>query len=186
MGCLLVMCLIYSMSLVCAEIIVKNTDTYVENGLDVEEYFGTLPRCWFTLFNMIILDEWADILRPMKETSPVMVLPFICFSSVISFALMNVIIGVICTQTDEAIERYKSVQLDVKRGSRLRLVHQLATAIIDADVDGDGLVSPEEFECQEVKDTFSALELPKDFHSNELHVMADTDGDGKVTVYEFL
>merc|ERR1719498_962007 len=56
------------------------------------QYFGTVPRSMFTLFNLVIMVEDIEFSRHVAEKQPQVILFFMGFVIVTSFGLMNVIV----------------------------------------------------------------------------------------------
>ena len=69
------------------------------------QFFGSIPRAMFTLFNIALFSgDWDEVGRATIERQPYMfpfLLGFIMFTT---FGLMNVIIGVICENTMDAVQ----------------------------------------------------------------------------------
>merc|ERR1719262_539746 len=64
------------------------------------QYFGTLPRAMFTLFNLALLTEdWDNVGRATLEKQPYLLIFLLLFIAVNTFGLMNVIVGVIVDNT---------------------------------------------------------------------------------------
>jgi len=61
-----------------------------------QPYFESLFYSLFTLFQMMTLDEWADILGQVQEVYPWAWAPFIIFIVITGFVVVNLIIAVIC------------------------------------------------------------------------------------------
>ena len=61
-----------------------------------EDYFGRIDNTFFTLFQIMTLDAWADIAREVMEEFPWAWFPFIVFVIVTGFVVVNLIIAVIC------------------------------------------------------------------------------------------
>ena len=59
------------------------------------EQFGTLGAAFFTLFQLMTLDDWANIVKPAMEASPFAMLYFFPFIVVATFVVLNLFIGVI-------------------------------------------------------------------------------------------
>ena len=59
-------------------------------------YFGSLGWTFFTLFQMMTLDDWASICREVIEVYKWAWLPFILFVIISGFIIVNLIIAVIC------------------------------------------------------------------------------------------
>ncbi|MBY0537791.1 ion transporter [Patescibacteria group bacterium] len=58
------------------------------------EHFGNLHTAMFTLFQMMTLDAWSDIVRPLAETSMMAIPFFVSFIVVVVFILLSTIIGI--------------------------------------------------------------------------------------------
>jgi len=61
-------------------------------GDAMEEQFGTLGRSFFTLFQLMTLDDWANIVKPAMEHQP---WAWVFFMPFITFVVLNLFIGVI-------------------------------------------------------------------------------------------
>ncbi|CAB9498404.1 dependent L-type calcium channel subunit alpha [Seminavis robusta] len=70
-------------------------DLYAE-GATSEDYFGRMDGTFFTLFQIMTLDSWADIAREVMVVHRWAWLPFISFVIITGFIVVNLIIAVIC------------------------------------------------------------------------------------------
>ena len=59
-------------------------------------YFGRIDHTFFTLFQIMTLDNWADIARQVMAVYAWAWLPFITFVIITGFVVVNLIIAVIC------------------------------------------------------------------------------------------
>ncbi len=64
-------------------------------GGDMEEQFGSLGASLFTLFQLMTLDDWANIVKPAMELQPYALVFFMPFIVVSTFVVLNLFIGVI-------------------------------------------------------------------------------------------
>lgn len=64
-------------------------------GGAMEEQFGTLGASFFTLFQLMTLDDWANIVKPAMEFQPLAWLFFMPFIVLSTFIVLNLFIGVI-------------------------------------------------------------------------------------------
>ncbi len=64
-------------------------------GEVMEEQFGDLGASFFTLFQLMTLDDWANIVKPAMEHQPWSWLFFMPFIVVSTFVVLNLFIGVI-------------------------------------------------------------------------------------------
>ena len=57
--------------------------------LEVREYFSTVSRSTFSLFQIVTLDTWASqIMRPVMEVYPIMIIFFMILAAVAAPALV--------------------------------------------------------------------------------------------------
>ena len=64
-------------------------------GESMPEEFGTLGASLFTLFQLMTLDDWANIVKPAMEKHPLALLFFMPFILIATFVVLNLFIGVI-------------------------------------------------------------------------------------------
>ncbi len=64
-------------------------------GEVMPEQFGSLGAAFFTLFQLMTLDDWANIVKPAMEADPLAWLFFIAFILIATFVVLNLFIGVI-------------------------------------------------------------------------------------------
>ena len=67
-----------------------------ELGETSEDYFSRMDATFFTLFQIMTLDSWADIAREVMAVYKWAWLPFISFVIITGFIVVNLIIAVIC------------------------------------------------------------------------------------------
>lgn len=178
---MLLFLVIYAFSLPCIDILsgLSNLD------LHTELYFGTLPRAWITLFNMAILAEWSEIVRPIFEKNPFYILPFVGFVMVCAFGIINVIIGIICERIAMVAQQERDEDLVRQQEEQVQHVKGLISQIRSLDADRDGVVSPEELEQEGCRQICASIGLPGGFSGPELHMMLDDEGTGEVSLQEF-
>jgi voltage-gated sodium channel len=75
-----------------------------------EDAFGTLGASLFTLFQLMTLDDWANIVKPAMEESGWALLFFMPFIIVSTFVVLNLFIGVIV----ESIQTLREQRADAK------------------------------------------------------------------------
>lgn len=71
------------------------------------EYFRDLGESMLTLFTLLTLEGWNEILRTLREVSP-WALPYtLSFILVGTFVVLNLVIGVVITSLDEAYSSHR-------------------------------------------------------------------------------
>lgn len=102
--------------------------------------FSTVPESMLTLLiHGVFMDDMAELVAAIREDSAVAFGTFIIFVLIASITLMNMLIGVLCEVVSMVgqSEREELLVEFVKR--------ELMDIIIEADEDGDGLMSHQEF-----------------------------------------
>jgi voltage-gated sodium channel len=79
-------------------------------GAGYPEWFGTIGRSMYTLFQIMTLESWSmGIVRPVMETHPYAWVFFVPFILVATFTILNLFIAIIVntmqTMHDTAIEK---------------------------------------------------------------------------------
>lgn len=72
------------------------------------EQFGTLGASLFTLFQLMTLDDWANIVKPALEESTWSLLYFLPFILIATFVVLNLFIGVIVESIQSLRESHAS------------------------------------------------------------------------------
>lgn len=153
-------------------------------------YFGSMAASMFTLFNMAILAEWNEVVRPIALKQPAYVLVFLVFGLLVAFGVMNVMIGVI---VDSVIAESKKIDQEFRshtQKERIKVLEKLQILMHEMDTDGDGCVSIDELgKSSDAFSLFSELvatvDLPTGWSDKELMHMLDNSGDGVLQKAEF-
>ncbi|MBU2958555.1 ion transporter [Paracoccus sp. 1_MG-2023] len=100
-------------------------------GAGFPEWFGTLGKSAYSLFQVMTLESWSmGIVRPVMEVYPLAWLFFLPFILVTTFAVMNLVVGLIVNSMQDAHQAEESAATDAYRDEvlvRLRAIEaQLA------------------------------------------------------------
>ncbi len=72
-------------------------------GLTFPEWFGTLARSGYSLFQIMTLESWSmGIVRPVMEIYPLAWMFFVPFIMVTTFAVVNLLVGLIVNSMQDA------------------------------------------------------------------------------------
>lgn len=91
------------------------------------QYFGTIGRSGYSLFQVMTLESWSEsIVRPVLDVHPMAWLFFIPFILMTSFAVLNLFIGIIVdSMQEQARERLEALQ----EQSHAEAEHTLSSAV---------------------------------------------------------
>jgi len=160
---------------------------YEDAKLIIDEKFENVLKSMLTLFQIMTLDSWSDIMRPLMAVHAWCVIFFIVFITVSVFLLMNLITSVIVTQAFEngkADEAEKAADLEAEKE---RTVKELKDMFTDMDADGGGTLSRDEiakaWQNRKVRKKFRTMDIGK----KDLNILWEAldDGDGELTIEEF-
>eukprot|EP00971_Amphidinium_carterae_P066898 1324827-Amphidinium_carterae.1 len=129
-------------------------------SLLVQDKFGDVPKAMVTLFQVMTLDSWTSIMRPLMDREVWIPVFFMLFISIAVFLLMNLITAVIVENAFKTAQE-DEVQLamlhDQEKEHEFDTLMQFFTAL---DVDGDNVITPQELE-QAKKD---AIPTQRSYH----------------------
>lgn len=166
---------------------VKNPDALdFAADFDAYQYYGTVPRAMFTLFETCI--EPLNV-RPIIERQPEMLPFFLIFIFLTTFCLMNVIIGAIVEHTlavspeDAAREQMEELKKNVEKLDMLR--HAVENIDSHSGDGREGTLRLEEvraaMDSPAVRQVMDDVEMPLGFLPHELFALLDAGGYGEVT-----
>lgn len=96
------------------------------------EWFGSIGRSFFTLFQIMTLEGWADIARELMATTPWAWAFFVPFILVVTFTVLNLFIAVVVSamqsRHDAELDRENQAAHD-ERGAILTEIRQLRREI---------------------------------------------------------
>merc|ERR1719473_1034123 len=171
----------------------KDFEEYIREsgGWDHKEYFGTVPRSMYTLFQVVTLENWADgIARHVISVKPLFgVAFFVLFLMFTTFGLMNLVVGVIVENTLSASRNNEEKIKKMQEKERTRVLQHLRDIFLIADEDGSGTLTLEEFEQAlkkpDIENRLKLIELETK-NAMELFYILDHDGSKELSVDEFI
>jgi len=196
-------CVLYFFAIMATSLIGKQQAFAGEGDLDCpegdfpEEYlteciarrnFGNVLLSMLSLFQIMTLDSWSAMIRPLMKVHWWVVLFFILFISVAVFVLMNLVTAIIVEHAfsnGKADEQDRAARLEREKEQELEELRYFFEVI---DEDRSGKLTQSEFfgaaKQPKVRQKLRALDImPKDM--SELWDILD-DGDGELDVEEFV
>lgn len=99
-------------------------------GPDFPEWFGSLGRSLYSLFQIMTLESWSmGIVRPVMEVHPTAWIFFVPFIVITAFSVLNLFIGLLVNTMQSAVE-----DESVEEFSHLRDLVRSETDIVDEHV----------------------------------------------------
>ena len=99
-------------------------------GPEFPEWFGTLGRSLYSLFQIMTLESWSmGIVRPVMEVYPTAWIFFVPFIVITAFSVLNLFIGLLVNTMQSAVEDDA-----VEEFSHLRQLVRSETDVVDAHV----------------------------------------------------
>eukprot|EP00746_Dinoflagellata_sp_MGD_P047411 gnl/MRDRNA2_/MRDRNA2_21693_c0_seq1.p1 gnl/MRDRNA2_/MRDRNA2_21693_c0~~gnl/MRDRNA2_/MRDRNA2_21693_c0_seq1.p1 ORF type:complete len:497 (+),score=92.73 gnl/MRDRNA2_/MRDRNA2_21693_c0_seq1:177-1493(+) len=155
------------------------------------ETWGTVLRCCFTLFSIMTLDDWVDVVRPMWNIAPGLIILTIIFIIITSFGLLNTVIAVVVERTLQIGQ--KSNEETLTKMTRNTSIQDASDPFVRffraADTDGDGNLTLEEFQNAVRDHSRPRMPLDDDLSLLDAEVffsLLDAQGHGYVSVEDFL
>merc|ERR1719356_2432596 len=141
-----------------------------------------------TLFQVMTLDSWTSIMRPLMKQEPWVVFFFVAFISIAEFVLMNLITAVIVEHAFSDSKNEQSELAQEKEREMETELQELQYLFNRIDADGSGKLSRAEMDkamrIKKVRHKLQKLDImPKDIA--ELWEILD-DGDGELDSEEFV
>ena len=99
-------------------------------GATFDEWFGTLGRSLYSLFQIMTLESWSmGIVRPVMDVYPTAWLFFVPFIVVTSFSVLNLFIGLLVNTMQSAVEDDTEAEFE-----KLQMLVRQETDQVDAHV----------------------------------------------------
>lgn len=172
-----------------------NIETYslyrkVSGGWDHEEYFGTVLKSMYTLFQCITLDRWSsDIARHVVQNQWYMSCFFLLFLLLTSFGLLNVVVSVFVEHTISAAASNDDKNRIREEKRKKEELMGLQEIFNQANEDGDDYLDLQEFQEAAKKPSvilkLNEIELDKE-DAESLFQQLDGNGSKALTIKEFV
>jgi hypothetical protein len=160
-----------------------------EGDAEALYYFGDTWKTLFTLFQVVTLDSWTAVARPLMKKSVVIIPFFLCVIAVVTFVLMNLITAVIVEHAfNQAKEDEEMVAHQLKLEQEAE-ISELCDIFKDIDLDGSGMLDKEEYDQAvmhnaRIKAKLGALEMTQQELLDLWSLFAGMDGELSVEEFE--
>lgn len=100
------------------------------------QWFGSLPQSGYTLFQIMTLESWSmGIVRPVMEVYPYAWAFFVPFIMVTTFAVVNLLVGLIVNSMQDAHQAEAGAQTDAYRDEVLNRLIAIEKRLNDTERD---------------------------------------------------
>lgn len=101
-------------------------------GSAFDEWFGTIGRSAYTLFQIMTLESWSmGIVRPVMEVHWWAWMFFVPFILVTTFAVVNLIVGLVVNSMQDAHSEESNAQTDEYRDAVLERLQRIEARLED-------------------------------------------------------
>jgi len=157
------------------------------------ERFGSVTWSMYSLFELLTLEGWVEVARPIIEQQPAMVIFFFSFIMMFTFGLLQMVVAVVVEKTllnAKRTELAGAEKMQAKVGVQLE---KLREAFAECDINQDETIDRNEFAVamtstdsdMKLKACFEALGIPTD-DALTLFDILDSDVSGQLSMQEFL
>eukprot|EP00746_Dinoflagellata_sp_MGD_P166159 gnl/MRDRNA2_/MRDRNA2_95871_c0_seq1.p1 gnl/MRDRNA2_/MRDRNA2_95871_c0~~gnl/MRDRNA2_/MRDRNA2_95871_c0_seq1.p1 ORF type:complete len:602 (+),score=119.71 gnl/MRDRNA2_/MRDRNA2_95871_c0_seq1:112-1917(+) len=160
-----------------------------EDDPEAQMLFGDVVKTLLTLFQIVTLDSWTAIARPLMKKSGVIVPFFLVVIAVVTFVLMNLITAVIVEHAfNQAKEDEELVAHHLKLEQEAEIA-ELGEIFKEIDLDGSGFLDKEEYEQAvmynpRIKAKIQILEMSQQELLDLWDLFAGVDGELAVEEFE--
>ncbi|CAK0804085.1 unnamed protein product [Prorocentrum cordatum] len=165
---------------------------------ELHQYFGSVGYGLFTHFMLATLEAWPDISDDTMEATgePMWAVYFIVFVCLSSFALMNLVTGVICekllvaasTSDDDDDNENPTRKLECYQKACEEAREALRPIFVEADRDDSSLMNCEEFcamvELDTTKALFKQMDILPDLEGRQMFEIIDESKKGDLSFDE--
>lgn len=154
-----------------------------------QELFGTVGKSMYTLFELLTLENWNDIGRPLVMKNGLFMVFFIVFFMLFSFGLMNMIVGLVVEKTIHQSQNSEANKMKEKNLESKNAIKDLRRVYLEMDGNEDGVLSLEEMEQSVDKPTVVQVLERLGVHVEQikdLFDILDVDQSQTVDVEEFI
>lgn len=138
---------------------------YSDVEFTVSDFWGTVPRSAFTLFQILTLDRWSSVLcAPVFREYPGLYILVFSFLGIGVLALANLIISIVVSNTCSCAKMLQEEELKEKVAIKKKVMESLRLIFAEGDEDRSGELDEEELdhtrENEEVQDRLQMLGIP--------------------------
>lgn len=152
--------------------------------------FGTTFRSMYSLFELMTLEDWPAVGRPLISKQPLMFFFLFLFIMIFTFGLLNMIVAMVVESTISEKKKMDDAMNEEKKWDTERQLRRVKEAFESADRDGDGILTREEFtesleNSEFVHEILGNMDVTPEL-AEQLFDTLDADYSGSLRVEEFM
>merc|ERR1719362_1346616 len=166
-----------------AEIRISGTDT-------VYDRFGTLFRAMYSLFELMTLEGWESVARPIVEEEPWLFVFIVSYIMIFTFGMLNMIVATVIEKTLYYTRIMSDNQMAEERQRMQQELLRIRSVFDEGGAERAGKMTYEEFEAAmkehpTIREIFDNMGISL-LDVRELYSVLDWDESGDLTIKEFL
>jgi len=174
---------------VCATVMIGHDERFrdvIIRGDSAMDRFGSVPASMYSLFELMTLEDWHEIGRPLILAQPILFVFIVGFLIVFTFGLLNMIVGMVVERTLNFAKQQDASEERKTKTQFAKDLMALKDVFRDADLDRSGSIQLDDFELavkenEEVRGVLEALDIPC-LDAIELFRILDVEGVGSLSV----
>jgi hypothetical protein len=156
----------------------------------LEKNYGSIANTCWTLMSAVTGGvDWNDASEPIEMTNWYYKWYFLFYVLFVFMCLLNVLTGIFVNVAMQATQMNREIAIDEAIQNRDSIVKEVIELFLEADTDGSGALSFDEFQeflaDEKIKAFFMALELDMASSTRIFHLL-DESGDGSIDAHEFV
>lgn len=165
-------------------------DGVMINGDTVDDRFGKVYRSMYSLFELMTLEGWEQVARPLVTRQPLVFLFIGSFIMIFTFGMLNMVVAVVVEKTLDQTQQMSDFAKAETRKQMAQELRRMKSTFMGSDIDNDGKITLEEFneglrDNEAVQNLLTAMGIPNT-DATELFRVLDWNGDEEVTIKEFM
>jgi len=159
----------------------------------IQEWFGSLPRSFFTLFQLMTMEGWPDIARETLDTSPWLTIFYISFILLTNVTLLNIVAGVLTENVLSTSRQDEARRQEMRDEMLVEEREAVGQELAAMDENDDGMLDLQELRAAEASQQqaphlalFLRLADLSPPEAEELFHVVDFDETGTVTYKDYV
>ncbi|CAD7963255.1 unnamed protein product [Amoebophrya sp. A25] len=151
---------------------------------EVKRYFGTLFSSFFTLFQVMTLEQWSVVARVVMDDAPAMGVFFVIFILFTNMAIFNLVTAIIVDNVVDVSREMQDEEREALEQEKRRQMERMRRMLHVLDADGDGYLTRKELDA--IDPSNAKMRKAREIANDDLFSMLDIEDSGEVLIDEFV